>query len=60
MANALRLYQKAREANINIVPGPVFSAKQRYQNFIRLSCGHPWSVELEQVLAMLGRLAKEF
>ncbi len=58
--NAMQLYQKALEAKISIVPGPVFSAKQRYQNFIRISCGHPWSVELEQALATLGRLAKEF
>ncbi|MGI0016796.1 MAG: PLP-dependent aminotransferase family protein, partial [Nitrososphaera sp.] len=57
--NALRLYQKALDAKISIVPGPVFSAKQRYQNFIRLSCGYPWSVELEQALATLGKLARE-
>jgi DNA-binding transcriptional MocR family regulator len=57
--NALLLYQKALEAKISIVPGPIFSAKQRYQNFIRLSCGHPWSVELEQALAKLGHLASE-
>jgi DNA-binding transcriptional MocR family regulator len=55
--NAMQLYQKALDAKISIVPGPVFSAKQRYQNFIRLSCGYPWSVELEQALATLGRLA---
>ncbi|MCI0698805.1 hypothetical protein L0337_43240 [candidate division KSB1 bacterium] len=46
-----------RDAKISIVPGPVLSAKQRYQNFIRLSYGHPWSVKLEQALATLGRLA---
>jgi DNA-binding transcriptional MocR family regulator len=58
--NAMQLYQRALDAKISIVPGRVFSAKQHYQNFIRLSCGHPWSVELEQALATLGRLAKEF
>jgi len=57
--DALKLYRKALAEKISIVPGPIFSAKQRYQNFIRLSCGHPWSVELEQALARLGRLAKE-
>jgi len=57
--NALRLYQQALEAKISIVPGPIFSAKQRYQNFIRISCGHPWSIELEQALAKLGQLASE-
>jgi DNA-binding transcriptional MocR family regulator len=55
--NAMQLFQKALEAKISIVPGLIFSAKQRHQNFIRLSCGHPWSVELAQTLATLGRLA---
>ncbi|MGH7456454.1 MAG: hypothetical protein ACRENG_34210 [bacterium] len=57
MVNAMQLYQKALDAKISIVPGPIFSAKPRYPNFIRLSCGHPWSVELEQALAKLGQLA---
>lgn len=55
--NALALYRKALAEKISIAPGPLFSAKQRYPNFIRLSCGHPWSAELEQALATLGRLA---
>jgi DNA-binding transcriptional MocR family regulator len=53
------LHKKAFDAKISTVPGSVLSAKQRYPNFIRLSYGHPWSVELEQALAMLGRLARE-
>lgn len=55
--NALALYRKALAEKISIAPGPLFSAKQRYPNFIRLSCGHPWSAELEQALATLGKLA---
>lgn len=57
--NALTLYRKALAEKISIAPGPLFSAKQRYPNFIRLSCGHPWSVELERALARLGELANE-
>jgi DNA-binding transcriptional MocR family regulator len=56
-ANALALYRKALAERISIAPGPLFSAKPRYLNFIRLSCGHPWSLELEQGLAQLGELA---
>jgi DNA-binding transcriptional MocR family regulator len=58
--NTLTLYRQALAEKISIVPGPIFSAKQRYQNFIRLSCGHPWSVELERALMTLGRRAGEF
>jgi DNA-binding transcriptional MocR family regulator len=56
--DAMTLYEKALEEKISIVPGHVFSARQRYKNFIRLSCGYPWSAELERALATLGRLAK--
>lgn len=56
--NALALYRKALAEQISIAPGSLFSAKQRYPNFIRLSCGHPWSEELASALERLGQLAK--
>jgi DNA-binding transcriptional MocR family regulator len=55
--NALRLHQQALAVGISIAPGPIFSAKQRFENFIRLSCGHPWTPRLEHALMTLGRLA---
>ncbi|HWO40314.1 MAG TPA: PLP-dependent aminotransferase family protein [Candidatus Eisenbacteria bacterium] len=55
--NSLELHRKALREKISIIPGCLFSAKKRYQNFIRLSCGHPWSDRLEQALITLGRLA---
>ena len=55
--DSLELYRKALDKKISIAPGPIFSAKQKYQNFIRLSCGQPWSDRLEQALITLGRLA---
>lgn len=55
--DSLELYREALEKRISIAPGPIFSAKQKYQNFIRLSCGQPWSDKLEQALITLGRLA---
>jgi DNA-binding transcriptional MocR family regulator len=55
--DALELYREALEKKISIAPGPIFSAKQKYPNFIRLSCGQPWSDRLEQALITLGRLA---
>jgi DNA-binding transcriptional MocR family regulator len=54
--DSIELYRKALEEKISIAPGPIFSAKQKYQNFIRLSCGQPWSNRLEQTLIVLGRL----
>jgi DNA-binding transcriptional MocR family regulator len=55
--NALRLHQQALAVGISIAPGPIFSAKQRFENFIRLSCGHPWTPRLEHGLVTLGKLA---
>ena len=55
--NALRLHQQALAVGISIAPGPIFSAKQRFENFIRLSCGHPWTPRLEHALVTLGKLA---
>lgn len=55
--NALDLHRQALEKKISIAPGPIFSAKQRYQNFIRLNCGQPLSDRLEHALITLGRLA---
>ena len=42
---------------ISIAPGPIFSARERYQSFIRISCGLPWSETVAQAVATLGQLA---
>jgi DNA-binding transcriptional MocR family regulator len=51
-----RLFDAAIGENISIVPGGIFSAGQRYRNFIRLSYGHPWNETIENGIATLGRL----
>ncbi|RYF38775.1 MAG: PLP-dependent aminotransferase family protein, partial [Comamonadaceae bacterium] len=40
--DALQLHQAALERGISIAPGPMFSARRRFGNCIRLNCGHPW------------------
>jgi DNA-binding transcriptional MocR family regulator len=55
--SALELHDRALEAKIAIAPGPIFSARQRYESCIRLSCGVLWSTRLEAAIATLGRLA---
>src|SRR5947209_6503756 len=56
---ALELHDRALAAKIAIAPGPIFSARNGYQNCIRLSCGVLWSARVEGAIATLGRLAKE-
>jgi DNA-binding transcriptional MocR family regulator len=57
--SALELHTRALERGISIAPGPIFSAKQRFSNCIRVSCGFPWSDVLERSIQTLGRLAAE-
>jgi DNA-binding transcriptional MocR family regulator len=57
--NSLELFDRALAAGISIVPGPVFSAKGKFKNFIRLNCGNPWSKAIERAVAQLGKFARE-
>ncbi|HXI69015.1 MAG TPA: PLP-dependent aminotransferase family protein [Verrucomicrobiae bacterium] len=56
--SALKLHDLALAEKISIAPGPMFSANQGFQNFIRLNCGHPWSPGIERAVDVLGRLVR--
>ncbi|HEX7838442.1 MAG TPA: PLP-dependent aminotransferase family protein, partial [Kofleriaceae bacterium] len=55
--DALELHDQALCHRIVIAPGPLFSARQRFTNFIRISAGAPWSERIAEGLRTLGRLA---
>jgi DNA-binding transcriptional MocR family regulator len=57
--DSLELHRRALEQKISIAPGPIFSAKQKYKNFIRLSCGLPWSDKVDKALQTLAGLARQ-
>jgi DNA-binding transcriptional MocR family regulator len=57
--DALRLQTLALAEKISIAPGPLFSPRQDFRNYIRLSCGQPWSPKIERAIGILGYLAKE-
>lgn len=44
------------EKGISIAPGPIFSASQKYRNYIRLSCACRWGKDVERALASIVRL----
>ena len=54
-----RLSKKALEHRIAFTPGILFTAQQRYGNCLRISCGKPWSDEVQAALKRIGDLAKE-
>ena len=57
--DSLKLHEMALREKISIAPGPAFSAKQRYKNFVRLNCGQMGADKIEQGLATLGRLVSK-
>ena len=58
-ADALEFHQRALQAGIAVAPGPIFSARQGFERFVRLSCGATWSPRVEAAIAVLGRIAAE-
>jgi DNA-binding transcriptional MocR family regulator len=54
--DAMQLFAEARKAGISIAPGPIFSPLGDFRNYVRLSCGFPWSIKIERAIAVLGRL----
>jgi DNA-binding transcriptional MocR family regulator len=54
--DAMQLFAEARKAGISIAPGPIFSPVGDFRNYIRLSCGFPWSDKIERAIGVLGRL----
>lgn len=55
--DAIAVFEKALQQKIGVVPGPMFSPTGRFGNCLRLSCGAPWSDQLEQSIATLGSIA---
>jgi len=55
--DSVELFFQAREKGVGIAPGAIFSTQDKFANYIRLSCGNPWTDELEQGVSTLGRLA---
>ncbi len=56
---AVELFERALAEKISIAPGPVFSARQRFGNFIRLNCANPWTATLDNALLRLGRMVRQ-
>jgi DNA-binding transcriptional MocR family regulator len=54
--DSLKLHQQALAQGISIAPGPIFSAKREFLNYVRLNFGHPDSADREQAMAVLGQL----
>lgn len=57
--DSLEVHRRALDANISIAPGPIFSARREFKNYIRLNYGHPWTAKMDRAVAQLGRIISE-
>jgi DNA-binding transcriptional MocR family regulator len=58
--DSLDLHRRALDLGISIAPGPIFSARQQFKNYLRLNTGHPWSSAMAQAIQKLGQLMKRY
>jgi DNA-binding transcriptional MocR family regulator len=56
--DSLEIHRLALESGITIAPGPMFSARRQFRNFMRLNYGHPWNPEIERGFKRLGQLLR--
>lgn len=53
------LFQTALEEGILVAPGHMFSNSNRFDHYLRLNCGLPFTDEIERALRRLGQLAEK-
>ena len=51
-----KVFEKALEQNVGIVPGFLFSPSDRFTNFIRLTVTGRWDREMEEGIKVLGEI----
>jgi DNA-binding transcriptional MocR family regulator len=56
--DSLDVHRRALSLGISIAPGPIFSARQQFQNYLRLNTGHPWTNAMAQAIQKLAQLLK--
>lgn len=50
------VFALARLEHIGVAPGAAFSISRRFDHFIRLQCGEPWSARLDAAMRKLGQI----
>ncbi|NJB68357.1 DNA-binding transcriptional MocR family regulator [Desulfobaculum xiamenense] len=55
--DSVKYFYAAKAEGVGIAPGSIFSTQNKFNNFIRLSCGGAWTPEIENGLSVLGDIA---
>jgi DNA-binding transcriptional MocR family regulator len=56
--SSMALFQEALKVGIQISPGDIFSNAKRFDHFVRIGCGAPYSPRIDEALLTLGRILK--
>jgi DNA-binding transcriptional MocR family regulator len=58
--DSLDVHRRALSMGISIAPGPIFSARQQFRNFLRINCGHPWTAAMDRAIQRLGEILRRY
>jgi DNA-binding transcriptional MocR family regulator len=58
--NSLEVHRRALSVGISLAPGPIFSARQQFGNFIRINYGHPWTAAMDQAVQRIGEILRRY
>lgn len=58
--DSLDVHRRALAMGISIAPGPIFSARRQFRNFIRINVGHPWTGALDKAIQRLGEILRRY
>jgi DNA-binding transcriptional MocR family regulator len=56
--SSMALFHDALNVGIQISPGDIFSNAKRFEHFVRIGCGAPYSARIDEALETLGHLLK--
>ncbi|CAN5265572.1 PLP-dependent aminotransferase family protein [soil metagenome] len=54
-----KVFEQARREHIGVAPGATFSCSSRFDHFIRVHYGEPWSAKLDAHIRRLGQIVAE-
>ncbi len=57
--DSIDLFYEAKARGIGVAPGSIFSSRDQFSHFLRLSYGNAWSPAMEAAVATLGRLTRD-
>jgi DNA-binding transcriptional MocR family regulator len=56
--DSLDVHRRALAMGISIAPGPIFSARRQFRNFLRINVGHPWTMLMDKSIQRLGEILR--